>query len=68
MIFGKGGKQMRKELITIALTENEAVTMGQLVMEAISKRAYEPDNINIKWLWMLMETISEQMTDDEEEE
>ena len=59
---------MRKELITIALTENEAVTMGQLVMEAISKRTYEPDNINIKWLWMLMETLSEQMTDSEEEE
>lgn len=59
---------MRKELITIALTENEAVTMGQLVMEAISKRNYEPDNINIKWLWMLMETISEQMVDYKEEE
>ena len=59
---------MRKELITIALTENEAVTMGQLVMEAISKRTYEPDNINIKWLWMLMETLSEQMADNEEEE
>lgn len=59
---------MRKELITIALTENEAVTMGQLVMEAISKKNYESDNINIKWLWMLMETISEQMIDSEEEE
>lgn len=59
---------MRKELITIALTENEAVTMGQLIMEAISKRTYEPDNINIKWLWMLMETLSEQMADSEEEE
>ena len=58
---------MRKELITIELTENEAVTMGQLVMEAISKRTYEPDNINIKWLWMLMETLSEQMADNEEE-
>ena len=59
---------MRKELITIALTENEAVTMGQLVMEAISKRTYEPDNINIKWLWMLMETLSVQMVDYREEE
>ena len=59
---------MRKELITIALTKNEAVTMGQLVMEAISKRTYEPDNVNVKWLWMLMETLSEQMTDDEEKE
>lgn len=59
---------MRKELITIALTENEAVTMGQLIMEAISKRTYEPDNVNIKWLWMLMETLSEQMADSEEEE
>ena len=59
---------MRKELITIALTRNEAVTMGQLVMEGISKRTYEPDNINIKWLWMLMETISEQRADSEEEE
>ena len=59
---------MRKELITIALTENEAVTMGQLIMEAISKRTYEPDNINAKWLWMLMETISKQMTNSEEEE
>lgn len=59
---------MREKLITIALTENEAVTMGQLVMEAISKRNYEPDNINIKWLWMLMKTISEQMVDYREEE
>lgn len=59
---------MKNEYITIALTEDEAVTMGQLVMEAISKRTYEPDNINIKWLWMLMETISEQMVDNEEEE
>lgn len=59
---------MRKELITIALTENEAVTMGQLIMGAISKRTYEPDNVNVKWLWMLMETLSEQMTDDEEKE
>ena len=59
---------MRNEFITLRLTEDEAVTMGQLVMEAISKRAYEPDNINIKWLWMLMETISEQMADSEEEE
>lgn len=47
--------------VTIKLSENEAVTMGQLVMEAISKRTYEPDNINVKWLWMLLETLSEQM-------
>lgn len=59
---------MRNEFITLRLTENEAVTMGQLVMEAISKRTYEPDNINIKWLWMLMEILSEQMTDYKEEE
>lgn len=59
---------MKNEFITLRLTEDEAVTMGQLVMEAISKRTYEPDNINIKWLWMLMETISEQMVDNEEEE
>lgn len=59
---------MKNEFITLRLTENEAVTMGQLVMEAISKRTYEPDNINIKWLWMLMETLSEQMTDYKEEE
>ena len=59
---------MKEKLITIELTENEAVTMGQLIMEAISKRTYEPDNINIKWLWMLMETLSEQMADSEEEE
>lgn len=59
---------MRNEFITLRLTEDEAVTMGQLVMEAISKRAYEPDNINIKWLWMLMETLSEQMADNKEEE
>ena len=59
---------MKKELITIALTENEAVTMGQLIMEAISKRTYEPDNVNIKWLWMLMETLSEQMINYREEE
>lgn len=59
---------MRNEFITLRLTEDEAVTMGQLVMEGISKRTYEPDNINIKWLWMLMETISEQMVDYREEE
>lgn len=59
---------MKNEFITLRLTENEAVTMGQLVMEAISKRTYEPDNINIKWLWMLMETLSEQMVVYREEE
>ncbi len=59
---------MKNEFITLRLTEDEAVTMGQLVMEAISKRTYEPDNINIKWLWMLMETLSGQMIDNEEEE
>lgn len=59
---------MKNEFITLRLTENEAVTMGQLVMEAISKRTYEPDNINIKWLWMLMETLSEKMQEHEEEE
>lgn len=59
---------MRNEFITLRLTENEAVTMGQLVMEAISKRTYKPDNVNVKWLWMLMETISEQMADSEEGE
>lgn len=59
MIFGKEGNKMKE--VTIKLSENEAVTLGQLVMEAISKRTYEPDNINVKWLWMLLETLSKQI-------
>lgn len=59
---------MKNEYITIELTEKEAVTMGQLVMEAISKRTYEPDNINVKWLWALMEILSKQIIDYKEEE
>ena len=56
------------EIINLKFTKAEGVTLGQILMEAISKRAYEPDNINIKWLWMLMETISEKMQEHEEEE
>ena len=59
MIFGKEGNKMKE--VTIKLSENEAVTMGQLIMEGISKRTYEPDNVNVKWLWMLLESLSEQM-------
>lgn len=59
---------MREKLITIELTENEAVTMGQILMEAISKRTYEPDNVNIEWLWAVMEMLSEKMQEHKEDE
>ena len=55
-------------IINLEFTKAEGVTLGQILMEAISKRTYEPDNVNVEWLWMLMETLSEQMTNSEEEE
>ena len=56
------------DIINLKFTKAEGVTLGQILMEAISKRTYEPDNVNVEWLWMLMETLSEQMTNSEEEE
>lgn len=56
------------DIINLKFTKAEGVTLGQILMEAINKRTYEPDNVRIEWLWMLMETISEQMVDSEEEE
>lgn len=59
---------MYKEYIDLRLTREEAVTFGQILMETIVNKTYNPDNVNTKWLWMLMEALSEQMADYEEEE
>lgn len=59
---------MHKEYIDLRLTRKEAVTFGQVLMETIVNKTYNPDNVNTKWLWMLMEALSEQMGDYEEEE
>ncbi len=59
---------MHKEYIDLRLTREEAVTFGQVLMETIVNKTYNPDNVNTKWLWMLMEALSEQMGDYEEEE
>ncbi len=56
------------EIINLKFTKAEGVTLGQILMEAISKRTYEPDNVNVEWLWTVMKMLSEQMADSEEEE
>lgn len=56
------------DIINLKLTKAEGVAFGQILMEAISKRTYEPDNINIEWLWAVMETLSEKMLEHEEDE
>lgn len=50
------------ELITLMFTKEEATTMGQILMEAISKRTYEPDNVMIEWLWLKLNELAEQMS------
>lgn len=56
------------EIINLKFTKAEGTTLGQILMEAISKRTYEPDNVNVEWLWAVMEALSKQMADYEEEE
>ena len=50
------------ELITLMFTKEEATTMGQILMEAISKRTYEPDNVMVEWLWAKLNELAEQMS------
>lgn len=38
------------DIINLKFTKAEGVTLGQILMEAISKRTYEPDNVNAEWL------------------
>ena len=52
---------MDNELITLTFTKEEATTMGQILMEAINKRTYEADNVNIEWLWLKLNELAEQM-------
>lgn len=54
------------EFINLKFTKAEGTTLGQILMEAISKRTYEPDNVNVEWLWVLMEQIAQQMQEHEE--
>ena len=54
------------EFISLRFNKAEGTTLGQILMEAISKRTYEPDNVNVEWLWVLMEQIAQQMQEHEE--
>lgn len=56
------------DIINLKFTKAEGVTLGQILMEAISKRTYEPDNVNVEWLWAVMEMLSEKMQEHEEDE
>ena len=56
------------DIINLKFTKAEGVTLGQILMEAISKRTYEPDNVRIEWLWMLMEQVARQMWKQMEDE
>lgn len=54
------------EFISLRFNKAEGTTLAQILMEAIGKRTYEPDNVNIEWLWVLMEQIAQQMQEHEE--
>lgn len=56
------------DIINLKFTKAEGVTLGQILMEAISKRTYNPDNVNTEWLWVIMEMLSEKMQKHEEDE
>lgn len=56
------------DIINLKFTKAEGATLGQILMEAISKRTYEPDNVNVEWLWTVMEMLSEKMRKHEEDE
>ncbi len=56
------------EIINLKFTKAEGVTLGQILMEAISKRTYDPDNVNTEWLWAVMEALAEKMQEHEEDE
>lgn len=51
------------DIINLEFTKAEGVSLGQILMEAISKRTYDPDNINVEWLWAVMEVLAEKMKD-----
>lgn len=56
------------EFINLKFTKAEGTTLGQILMEAISKRTYESDNVNVEWLWGVMEILAEKMQEHEEDE
>lgn len=56
------------EIINLKFTKTEGATLGQILMEAISKRTYEPDNVNVEWLWAVMEMLSKKMREHEKDE
>ena len=56
------------EIINLKFTKAQGATLGQILMEAISKRTYEPDNVNVEWLWGVMEMLSKKMREHEEDE
>lgn len=55
-------------IINLKFTKTQGVMLGQILMEAINKRTYEPDNINVEWLWAVMEMLSEKMREHKEDE
>lgn len=68
---GKKEKQKMdkyNDIINLKFTKAEGTTLGQILMEAISKRTYEPDNVNVEWLWGVMEALAEKMQEHEEDE
>lgn len=56
------------DIINLKFTKAEGTTLGQILMEAISKRTYDSDNVNVEWLWAVMEMLSEKMQEHEEDE
>lgn len=56
------------DMINLKFTKAEGTTLAQILMEAIDKRTYEPDNVRIEWLWMLMEQVARQMWKQMEED
>lgn len=56
------------DIINLKFTKTQGVMLGQILMEAINKRTYEPDNINVEWLWAVMEMLSEKMREHKEDE
>ena len=54
------------DIINLKFTKAQGAMLGQILMEAINKRTYEPDNVNIEWLWAVMEQVARQCRTDVE--
>ena len=52
--------------VNLKFTKAQGALLGQILMEAINKRTYEPDNVNIEWLWAVMEQVARQCRTDVE--